>query len=48
MKKSKRKYIIDVCPECKVRENDSSKKRLDKCPFVKGIFAKGILLLDWL
>jgi ribosomal protein L37AE/L43A len=40
MKKAKRKYIIDVCPECKVRENDSSKKRLYKCPFCERYFCK--------
>jgi ribosomal protein L37AE/L43A len=40
MKKAKRKYIIDVCPECKVRENDSSKKKLFKCCFCERYFCK--------
>jgi len=40
VKKANRKYIIDVCSECKVRENDSSKKKLFKCRFCERYFCK--------
>jgi len=27
------KYQIDICPECKVKEGDPSKKRVYQCPY---------------
>ncbi len=36
----KKKVSIDVCPECKVRENDSSKKKLYKCHYCERYFCK--------
>ncbi len=35
-----RKYRPDVCPECKVREEDSSKKRLFQCNFCERWFCQ--------
>jgi hypothetical protein len=40
MKEAEREYIIDICPECKVRENDSSKKRLFKCHLCQRYFCE--------
>jgi len=35
---SKRKYRLDVCPECKVREQISSVKRLYQCRYCERWF----------
>jgi len=35
---SERKFKFDVCPECKVREGDSSKKTLYKCQYCERWF----------
>jgi|YelNatPaOPRAMG01_1025707.scaffolds.fasta_scaffold12410_4 hypothetical protein len=40
MKRTQRKYIFGVCPECKVRENDSSRKKLFKCPYCGEYFCE--------
>ncbi len=39
-KRRKRKLLIDICPECKVREGDSSRKRLYKCRYCGRYFCK--------
>jgi hypothetical protein len=38
--KKRKDFIVGVCPECKVRENDSSKKRLYKCPYCGRYFCE--------
>jgi hypothetical protein len=40
MKRTQRKYIFGVCPECKVRGNDSSRKKLFKCPYCGRYFCE--------
>jgi len=37
---SEREYRLDVCPECKVRERDSSKKKLYLCPYCQRWFCE--------
>jgi len=37
---STRKFKIGICPECKVRENDSSRKKLFKCKYCGEWFCK--------
>ena len=39
-KKKKSKVVFGICPECKIRENDSSKKRLYKCRYCGRYFCK--------
>jgi len=40
MENSNENMKFDVCPECKVRENDSSEKKLYQCPYCKGWFCE--------
>jgi len=37
---SEREYRLDVCPECKVREGDSSEKKLYECQYCERWFCK--------
>lgn len=37
---SEREYKLDVCPECKVREEDSSEKKLYQCQYCERWFCK--------
>jgi len=37
---SQRKYRLDVCPECKVKEEESSKKQLFQCRYCERWFCK--------
>jgi ribosomal protein L37AE/L43A len=37
---SEREYHIDVCPECKVREEDSSEKKLYQCQYCERWFCE--------
>lgn len=36
----KKRFLIDICPECKVREGDSSKKKLYRCRHCERYFCK--------
>ena len=40
MENSNESIKFDVCPECKVRENNSSEKKLYQCPYCKGWFCE--------
>jgi Zn-finger nucleic acid-binding protein len=40
MENSDENIKFDICPECKVRENDSSEKKLYQCPYCKGWFCE--------
>jgi len=40
IRKRKKQYKIGICTECKVREGDSSKKKLYKCPYCKKWFCE--------
>lgn len=37
---SEREYRIDVCPECKVKEEDASEKKLYQCQYCERWFCE--------
>jgi hypothetical protein len=40
MENSDENVKFGICPECKVRENDSSEKKIYQCPYCKGWFCE--------